>query len=260
MANYQKENEIMNSIIVNADDFGLNEHCSKAIAETFEQGLVTDTTMMATGEYFDEAVTLAKERGFIDKIGIHLNLTEGIPLTDDIKSCPRFVTEGRFNKKYDRTKRLTAEESAAIYKELSAQADKIQRAGITITHADSHHHIHTGIFVAPIAVKVCKEHGINKIRLHRNVGHINFIKRLVKERYNNWLRDQGFVTTKYFAYVMDIDGFNVPDNTEIMIHPDYDKDGKLVDRRGMEDGYPIGNPIPPYGAQPNIVLRGYKEL
>lgn len=260
MANDQKENEIMNRIIVNADDYGLNERNSAAIAETFEKKLVTDTTMMATGEYFDDAVALAKERGFIDKIGIHLNLTEGVPLTEDIKRCPRFVTDGRFNKKYDRTKQLTPDEKDAICLELSAQADKIQRAGITITHADSHHHIHTGIFIAPIAVKVCKEHGINKIRLHRNVGRISFIKRLVKDRYNKWLRDQGLVTTDFFAYVMDIDGFNVPDNTEIMIHPDYDRDGHLIDRRGMEDGYPIGNPIPPYGAQQNIVLRGYKEL
>ena len=250
----------MPKVTINADDFGLNKHCSEAIADAFDKGLVTDTTMMATGEYFDEAAELAKERGFIDKIGIHLNLTEGVPLTDDIKSCPRFVKNGRFHKEYDRTKKLTAEESAAICKELSAQADRIQRAGIVITHADSHHHIHTGIFIAPIVVKVCKEHGIDKIRLHRNAGRISFIKRLVKQRYNKWLRDQGFVTTDHFAYVMDIDGFDVPDNTEIMVHPDFDRDGDLIDRRGVENGYPIGNPIPPYGAQPNIILRGYKEL
>lgn len=250
----------MPTVTINADDFGLNEHCSKAIAETFEKGLVTDTTMMATGEYFDEAVALAKERGFIDKIGIHLNLTEGVPLTKAIKSCPRFVSDGRFNKKYDRTKQLTPEEKDAIDKELTAQVEKIQAAGITITHADSHHHIHTGLFVAPIAVQVCREHGIHKIRLHRNAGQISFIKRLVKRRYNQWLRKQGFITTDYFAYVMDIDGFDVPDNTEIMIHPDYDRDGKLIDRRGKENGIPFGNPIPPYGAQPKITLRGYKEL
>ena len=135
----------MNRIIVNADDFGLNEHCSKAIAETFEKELVTDTTMMATGEYFDEAVALAKERGFIDKIGIHLNLTEGVPLTSEIKQCPRFVTDGRFNKQYDRTKRLTPEEKDAIYKELTAQVRKRcrQRASPS-PMPDSHHHIHTG--------------------------------------------------------------------------------------------------------------------
>ena len=246
--------------IVNADDFGLNEHCSKAIAQAFKKGLITDTTMMATGEYFDEAIELAKEQGFIDKIGIHLNLTEGEPLTEEIKGCPRFVTDGRFNKQYDRTKPLLNEEKVAIEKELTAQVEKIQDAGIVITHADSHHHIHTGIFVAPIAAKVCKEHGITKMRLHRNLGHISAIKRFVKNKYNRWLHKQGFITTNYFAYIIDIENTEIPDNTEIMVHPDFDKDGVLIDRRGMEGGFPVGYKLPDLRAERNVDLKGYTEL
>ena len=34
-------------VIINADDFGLNEHCSKAIAQAFEEGLITDTTTVS---------------------------------------------------------------------------------------------------------------------------------------------------------------------------------------------------------------------
>ena len=135
----------MKKICINGDDYGLNERNSKAIAEAFEKGMITDTTMLANGAYFDEAVALAREKGFIDRIGIHLNLTEGVPLTEEIKRQPRFVKDGRFYKGYDRTKKLTKAEKDAIYKELTAQADKIRDAGITITHADSHHHIHTGI-------------------------------------------------------------------------------------------------------------------
>ena len=235
--------------IINADDFGLNEHCSKAIAQAFRDGLITDTTMMATGEYFDEAVELAKEQGFIDKIGIHLNLTEGEPLTEDIKTCPRFVTDGRFNKQYNRAKPLDKAEKAAIYKELTAQVEKIQNAGIKITHADSHHHIHTGIFIAPIAAKVCKEHGITKMRLHRNLGQINVIKRFVKKKYNRWLCKQGFITTDFFAYIIDIENADIPDNTEIMVHPDFDKNGVLIDRHGVEDGFPIGDKLPDLRAE-----------
>ena len=250
----------MSYIIINADDFGLNEHCSKAIAQAFREGLITDTTMMATGEYFDEAVELAKEQGFIDKIGIHLNITEGEPLTEDIKSCPRFVTDGRFNKQYNRTKPLTKEEKSAIYQELTAQMEKIQNAGIQITHADSHHHIHTGIFIAPIVAKVCKEHGITKMRLHRNLGKINAIKRFVKKKYNRWLRKQSFITTDYFAYIMDIKNTDIPDNTEIMVHPDLDRNGVLIDRHGMEAGFPIGDKLPDLRSERNVTLKGYAAL
>lgn len=247
-------------IIVNADDFGLNEHCSKAIATAFAKGLVTDTTMMATGEYFDEAVDLANREGFADRIGIHLNLTEGVPLTDAILREPRFVTSGRFNKSYDRTKRLTVSEKAAIYRELSAQIERIQKAGIIITHADSHHHIHTGVFVAPIAAQVCREHAIGKIRIHRDLCELSFLKRFVMKRYNRWLKKQGFVTTDHFAYVMDIHDDGIPDNTEILVHPDFDKEGVLIDRRGIKDGYPIGKPLPDLSAGGKIMLTGYTEL
>lgn len=247
-------------IIINADDFGLNKHCSKAIAQAFHEGKITDTTLMATGGYFDEAVVLAKEQGFIDKIGIHLNLTEGEPLTEDIKACPRFVTDGRFNKAYNRSKKLTGEEKDAIYKELTVQVEKIQKADIKITHADSHHHIHTGIFIAPIAVRVCKEHGIGKMRLHRNIGNISGIKMFIKKKYNKWLCKQGFKTTVFFGSLRDIENADLPENCEIMVHPDFDKNGDLIDRHGVEDGFPIGDKLPDLRAERNVSLKGYAAL
>lgn len=250
----------MSYVTVNADDLGMNEHNTKAIAEAFAKGLVTDTTMLANGEYFHEAIVMAKEQGFFDKIGVHLNLTEGIPLTQDILSCPRFVTDGRFNKLYDRRKRLTDAEKEAIYKELSAQVKRIRDAGVTLTHADSHHHIHTGIFIAPIAERVCRENGIHKLRIHRNAGSIPFIKRLVKNSYNRRLVRQGFITTEYFAYVRDLGGGEIPDNTEIMVHPDFDKNGVLIDRSGVVDGCPAGDPLPDFREWKNVILRGYTEL
>ena len=251
---------MISKVTINADDYGLNDHITKAITQAFDEGMITDTTMMATGAYFDEAVALAKEKGFIDRIGIHLNLTEGEPLTDEIREQPRFVTDGRFNKSYDRTKKLTDAEKSAIKKELNAQVERIKAAGIPVNHADSHHHIHTGVFIAPIVVEVCRAHGIDKIRLHRNLGRIPFVKLLLKKKFNNYLRKQGFITTEYFAYVMDIDGGEIPDNTEIMVHPDYDKNGALIDRRGMEDNCPTGNPLIDLRGNDKIVLRGYSEL
>ena len=250
----------MKQIIINADDFGLNEHNSKAIAEAFEKGWITDTTMMANEPYFEKAVTLAKEKGFINRIGIHLNLTDGDPLTEDIKQCRSFVANGRYHHKNNRIKPLSQFEKDAVYKELTAQVEKIQSAGITITHADSHHHIHTAVFVAPIAARVCKEHGINKIRLHRNIGSILGFKRFVKTKYNKWLREQGFRTTEFFGSLRDIEGAELPDRCEIMVHPDYDKNGVLIDRHGEEDGFPIGKKLPDLKAERNVVLKGYSDL
>ena len=47
-------------LIVNADDYGLTESCSKAIAEAFEKNLISSTTACANGEYIEEAFAFSQ--------------------------------------------------------------------------------------------------------------------------------------------------------------------------------------------------------
>ena len=220
----------MNKLIVNADDFGLFEHNSRAIAEAFKKGYVTDTTAMATGEY-------------LDRIGIHFNLTEGVPLTEEMKNCPMFVENGRFHKHPDRLRAPSEEEERAIYAELTAQVKRLKDAGVVLTHADSHHHIHTGPFLIPIFLRICDEAGIEKIRLHRNLGKIKLYKRIVKKRFNKFLWQNGMKTTAYFGSLEDALLCGIPGDTEIMVHPDYDENGQLIDRVEFKDGVPCGDAL-----------------
>ena len=81
----------MGKIIINADDFGLAESSSKAIAKAFSENLISSTTACANGDYIEQAYNIARDNGFLDKIGIHINLTEGKPLTDGIKTDAFFV-------------------------------------------------------------------------------------------------------------------------------------------------------------------------
>lgn len=241
-------------VIINADDLGMNEACSRAIALAFCEGLVTDTTMMATGDYFDGAVRLAKEHGFFNRIGIHFNLTEGIPLTEDICGVAEFVGGGRFHKNCDRNKPLDGFARHAVYEELSAQVMKLKRAGISITHADSHHYVHNAPYLAPIVVQVCKEQGIGKIRLQRDFGEAE------DPAINAYYREQGLRTTDHFCRLRDLESGMISDNTEILVHPDFDRNGRLIDRRGMEDGYPVGEGLIDLKRQFKIELGSYGAL
>lgn len=232
------------TLIINGDDFGLNESCSKAIAEAMSSGLITNTTMMATGEYFDEAVCLASDHGFTDKIGVHFNLTEGAPLTPEMKNTPAFVRDGYFHKEYLKNPReLTEREASAVLTELCAQAERIKACGIPVCSADSHHYIHTFAYIAPLVSTVCKKFDIHRIRINRTFDSeqhpVITNGRIKNSRWN----EQGFETTAHFGRLADIytDGF--PDDTEIMVHPDYDKNGVLIDRTGTKDGYPIGEKL-----------------
>lgn len=245
-------------VIVNADDYGLNEHCSRAIAEAFERGIISDTTMVANGDYFDGAVLLSIEHKFDNKIGIHFNLTEGTPLTENIKKFASFTENGRFHNRINRLKPLSKAEKVAVYEEFSTQITRIENAGIKITHADSHHHIHTAPFIAPIVIRVCREHGVKKIRLHRNIGNISAIKGLIKKLYNKMLHKNGFVTTKLFGSLEDVEKIGLFDNLEIMVHPDFDKNRVLIDRKDEVGGYPVGRELKK--TDENITLIGYGEL
>lgn len=247
-------------LIINADDFGLSSSVNRAIVAAFQDGLISDTTMLANGKAFDEAVNIAKAGGFQTKVGVHFNLTEGEPLTDGIKECSSFCKNGIFHHKNNRLKPLSRFEKSAVYKELSAQAEKIKSAGFSIDHADSHHHIHTAIFISPIILRICKENGIDKIRLHRNIGNISSYKRFVKDIYNKALRKKGFITTDYFGSLKDISDTPLPHKLEIMVHPDYDKDDVLIDRRDFIDGIPAGVPLYSIADAKEINLISYGDL
>lgn len=250
----------MSAVIINADDFGLSDSVNRAITDAFNSGIISNTTMLANGSAFDEAVILANKCGFADKVGIHFNLTEGEPLTDDIKNCPSFCEQGVFHGHINRTKPLTSAEKSAVNKELTAQAEKVKAAGFFIDHADSHHHIHTAVFIAPIVFRICKEFGIGKIRIHRNIGSIPSYKRFVKNVYNKNLRKKGFCTTDYFGSLDDIATAKLPDSLEIMVHPDYDKDGVLIDRRGAADPTPEGIPLFSVPEKFDLKLTSYGEI
>jgi predicted glycoside hydrolase/deacetylase ChbG (UPF0249 family) len=234
----------MAKIIINADDFGLNERSTKGIIEAFKKGFITDTTACANGFYFEQAVNLAYKNSLTSKIGVHLNLTEGYPLTEQIKGDAFFCnSDGKFDKRilkiYDPLPSLSVEN---LKRELMAQIYLIKEKGITPTHADSHHFIHTKTNLVEHIAKIVKDFKIHKIRIAKNLPAIPEKEKADNEKVNEFLKSQGFITTDLFGgedeYSNDISIYNNK-TIEIMVHPSYDKDNNLIDKRGMED-YPTG--------------------
>lgn len=250
----------MTHLIINADDYGQTKSCTDAIIEAFEKKLISDTTMITNGNCFDYAVTEALSHRYNDRIGIHFNITEGIPLTQGIKNNINFVKDGTFFGKINRIKLLSKQDKKDVYFELSAQVEKFYKSGLKISHADSHHHIHTAMNITPIFIEVCQKYKITKIRLHRNIGNITILKRAIKMIYNKYLSSKGFQTTDYFGSVTDVI-YGLPNGiTEIMVHPDYDKNHGLIDRISY-DKFPIGKRLVNIK---EIIQKGdfssYKEL
>lgn len=232
-------------VVINADDFGQTESCTRAIAEAFEKGLITDTTMVANGEAMEQAFAYLERRpGTREKVGVHFILTEGRPLTEGIKNNAKFVREGHFNdfllNRKNCARRFSRKDKKDLYEELTAQADYLIAQGIVPSHADSHHHIHYHWQIAPIVFRVCREHQISKLRIHRNVDKKSwFWNSFYAFFYNSRLRLHGFVHTDYFGGAGEYQAIR-QGISEIMVHPDYDRENRLVDRRRKQPDDAVG--------------------
>lgn len=75
----------MFEFLINADDFGLSEEVNEAIIYGFQQGFLDRTSLMVNMPFCADAVRKARQYGFDDKVGLHLNLVQGTPLTEPIK-------------------------------------------------------------------------------------------------------------------------------------------------------------------------------
>lgn len=237
-------------LIVNADDFGKSEEVNKAIAECFEKGYIDRTTVMMNMPYAPAARDLAKEKGFLDRVGIHLNLTEGRPLTEGISKNPLFCDEnGEFNAAFYRSTKLRLHMDSnsvkEIYDELKAQLDKYVELGFTLNHVDSHHHVHTNLPVLKALKRLSKEYKLSSVRLSRNLyTGGSFLQRVYKDYYNKCVKKICEGTTDFFGSFKDAEEylstqFNkdkgafkryLSDLTlEIMVHPMYTEESVLVD-------------------------------
>jgi predicted glycoside hydrolase/deacetylase ChbG (UPF0249 family) len=112
-------------LVVNADDFGFTRDVNRGIVQAHRSGILTSTTLMATGAAFDDAVGLARENPALD-IGVHLVLVGEPPFPFTMTALARAILLGRIR----------------IYEELRAQVRRIFDAGLFPTHLDTHKHTH----------------------------------------------------------------------------------------------------------------------
>jgi hypothetical protein len=226
-------------MIINADDFGYSGSNNRAIVDCFRRGYCSSTTLMTNMPGFEEACQLVHEHKLLNHTGIHLVLTEGLPLTDGIKKCSRFCnSEGLFTmSRNQRFFSLTSEEKEAVTDELRAQIKRCRQNGIRITHADSHSNAHEEWAIASIAIQLCHEEGIPYLRLARNCGQkLYWFKQIYRNVLNFKIKKNRLARTKYFGSVADciylIKKEGLHDNIEsmeVMIHPGYNMKGTLVD-------------------------------
>lgn len=246
----------MKLFIVNADDLGMTPGTNRAIFEGYDNGMITHTSIMANGDYFSEAIEGLQERKKLG-VGIHLNFTYGKslhfnPLYNDEQGVLclgylKILALSMHNKVF----------LEAVEVEFKEQILKVRETGLTITHLDSHRHVHLIPSIYRIVTKLAVKYNIPRVRLiNENMidslrlsGRYNFIlnggiiKYLLLRTFTainashvNFYKGIKFYSILYTGVVTgDIlkKLKNSNENYEVMVHPgimEFDKDILFYDQ------------------------------
>lgn len=242
--------------IINADDFGYSSKVNKAIQHAIKEGLISSTTILVNMPFFEEAVALAKRENFIDRVGIHLNLFEGKPLTREMQECRLFCDEhknfqgekdenGVFQGKKRNIFDPLRMDSSIIYNELSAQIEKALDAGIRPTHLDSHGQLHTNFFIGNIVINLAIKYNISSIRINSNLRkRKNVFSEFEIMLYNMRIKRHGIKCVNYVGTIPEVTS-RLPKLTgtvEIIVHPIF-KNGTIEDAEFKQDLFQLLSPF-----------------
>src|ERR1700733_2634805 len=158
----------MKRLIINADDFGLAPGVNRAIIELQQAGALSSATLMANGPFFSPAVYMAFAQPSL-AVGCYVVLVDGSPclrpaevpsLVDPRNPAFFRTTVGSFFADLLRG-RVREEEIEA---EAVAQIRRVQSSGITVSHIDSHKHVHAFPRVLAPLLRAARQCGVRCVR------------------------------------------------------------------------------------------------
>lgn len=213
-------------LIINADDCGISRHVNEEIEKCIIEGKITSTTIMANMDDFEGAVKLYDKYKNQVSFGWHINLDQGEALT----RSQLLLDKGFFIEKDNKILLNGSSFGKSVFslpmrneikRELRTQWEKISDNGISITHADSHHFIHTQPSMIQIMPSLFKELNIRCCRHVANYGAkgMNYIARMVWSaiyRMNGFKMPDTFCS---FSQYLNYKGLKQGDVIELMVHP-----------------------------------------
>lgn len=131
-------------LIVNADDFGESSAVNAAVAEAHDRGVLTCASLLVTGDGFDEAVGMARERPGLG-VGLHLALS-------GVRSALPAGEWGSLAGRDGQLRRSAVRAGLAYYfrrglrdaleREIAAQVAAFRSTGLELDHVSGHLQMH----------------------------------------------------------------------------------------------------------------------
>jgi predicted glycoside hydrolase/deacetylase ChbG (UPF0249 family) len=158
----------MRQLIINADDLGADEARNAGIFEAIGAGTTTAVSLLANGPALNDALCRIRSlHGHTLSIGIHINLSEGTPLSSNLTRLTG--QDGDLLKKAQAHHLLMRQRDPAlereIVQEMTLQIESVLAAGIEVDHLDGHQHVHVFPAVFPAAIKMVLDYKIPWMRI-----------------------------------------------------------------------------------------------
>ncbi len=151
----------MTRLVVNADDLGLHPRLDEGIFAAHRDGLVTSTTVLATGPTAPAAIAAAAAQGLAT--GVHLCLTTHLGPAAPRAKVRWLAPGGRFRKNWAElvaafgTRLIPLEE---IDLEFRAQVARARELGARVDHLDTHQHLHLLPGVSGLVSRLAADEGL----------------------------------------------------------------------------------------------------
>jgi chitin disaccharide deacetylase len=159
-------------LVVSGDDFGAAPEVNAGVVRAHRDGILTNTSLMVTGDAAGDAVRLAREHPRL-AVGLHLVLAQGRPAAAPA-TIPRLVARGGVFRRDPVTtgiryawSYLSGAGRAQLRREVEAQLAAFAATGLRLAHVDGHLNMHLHPMVLPILVELAPRYGIRAVRLSR---------------------------------------------------------------------------------------------
>ncbi|MGH7144141.1 MAG: carbohydrate deacetylase [Planctomycetota bacterium] len=223
-------------VVFHADDLGMNRAINKGVIEGFERGLLTSTSIIANApdvEYAleqwlrleqarkDGSLPSAELRRKLDDrnqrfdLGVHLNLSQGKPLTGSSYPYELLAPDGHFPgimEVYTLFRHsLEPKMREPVERELRAQIQVLYERGIAPTHLNGHQYLEIMPAVTEIVPKLLEEYAIPVVRVavERRLTRTTLLHGF---QFQNWLIAQAKqIYARDFKSFMDVLSVKYPD-------------------------------------------------
>jgi len=165
----------MKKLIINCDDYGWDAPATQAILELGAAGQVSSTTVMANFASDADLRALARLASPTLSVGLHLTLNAGQPLSAAtavpslVDADGQFYPSSQLWQRYLRGRVRRAE----MKLEIAAQLRRLADAGLALTHADSHQHLHQYPVLGPALLRILHELGVRRVRRLTAAGRLD---------------------------------------------------------------------------------------